>query len=69
MEAVQAMLRGIGGDWRRGNVLTVLGRALSTVGQTVRAEVCWREALEIYEALGSPEAAEVQALLTPAAAA
>jgi tetratricopeptide (TPR) repeat protein len=68
-ETALTMLRGIGGDWRRGNVLTVLGRALSTVGQTVRAEVCWREALEIYEALGSPEAAEVQALLTPAAAA
>ncbi|MEU1593864.1 BTAD domain-containing putative transcriptional regulator [Streptomyces sp. NPDC005708] len=68
-EMALSMLRGIGGEWRRGNVLTVLGKALSGIGQTGRAQVCWREALEIYERLHSPEAAEVQALLTPAAAA
>ena len=68
-EMALASLRGIGGEWRRGNVLTVLGRALSGLGQSGRAQVCWREALEIYERLDSPEAAEVQALLAPAAAA
>ncbi|MEV6050195.1 BTAD domain-containing putative transcriptional regulator [Streptomyces sp. NPDC052107] len=61
-------LREIGGEWRRGNVLTVLGKALNGIGHTGRAQVCWREALEIYERLNSPEAAEVQALLAPAAA-
>jgi DNA-binding SARP family transcriptional activator len=61
-------LREIGGEWRRGNVLTVLGKALNGIGQSGRAQVCWTEALEIYERLESPEAAEVQALLTRAAA-
>ncbi|SDL13482.1 AfsR/SARP family transcriptional regulator [Streptomyces indicus] len=59
----------IGGDWRRANVLTVLGRALAGVGMSVRAAACWREALELYEELGSPEADEVRRLLTPVAAA
>lgn len=63
------VLRGIGGEWRRGNVLTVLGKSLSGIGQSGRAQVCWREALEIYEKLDSPEAAEVRTLLTPVAAA
>jgi tetratricopeptide (TPR) repeat protein len=64
-----AVLRGIGGDWRRGNVLTVLGRALNGIGQVGRAQACWREALSLYEELGSSEAAEVRSLLTPLAAA
>ncbi|GAA3822162.1 transcriptional regulator AfsR [Streptomyces chiangmaiensis] len=68
-EMALSMLRGIGGEWRRGNVLTVLGKSLNGIGQTGRAQVCWREALDIYERLHSPEAAEVQALLAPAAAA
>ncbi|MFI1362978.1 AfsR/SARP family transcriptional regulator [Streptomyces griseochromogenes] len=68
-EAALTVLRGIGGEWRRGNVLTVLGRALHGIGQSGRAQVCWQEALSIYEALGSPEAEAVRALLSPAAAA
>ncbi|MEV7079920.1 BTAD domain-containing putative transcriptional regulator [Streptomyces sp. NPDC093516] len=68
-EMALTVLRGIGGEWRRGNVLTVLGRALSGIGQTGRAQVCWQEAAVIYEELGSPEAAEVRALLTPVRAA
>ncbi|HET6857125.1 MAG TPA: BTAD domain-containing putative transcriptional regulator [Streptomyces sp.] len=68
--AEQALaLKGIGGEWRRGTVLTVLGKALAGISQSVRAEACWREALAIYEELGSPEAAEVRALLAPAAVA
>jgi hypothetical protein len=63
------VLRDIGGEWRRGLVLTVLGRALTGIGQTGRAQVCWREALGIHEELGSPEADEVRSLLTLAAAA
>ncbi|MFF4760495.1 BTAD domain-containing putative transcriptional regulator [Streptomyces sp. NPDC001292] len=68
-EQALSVLRGIGGEWRRGNVLTVLGRALSGLGQTGRAQACWQEALGIYEQLGSVEAADLRLLLTPAAAA
>ncbi|MFD9614628.1 BTAD domain-containing putative transcriptional regulator [Streptomyces sp. NPDC059083] len=68
-EMALTVLRGIGGEWRRGNVLTVLGHALSGIGQTVRAEACWRDALGVFDSLGSPEADTVRALLDPAAAA
>ncbi|NED13177.1 AfsR/SARP family transcriptional regulator [Streptomyces sp. SID9124] len=63
-ETALTVLRGIGGEWRRGNVLTVLGRSLSGIGQIGRAQVCWREALEIFDSLGSPEAADVRRLLS-----
>ncbi|MFI1938578.1 AfsR/SARP family transcriptional regulator [Streptomyces purpureus] len=68
-EMALTVLRGIGGEWRRGNVLTVLGRALDGIGQNGRARVCWQEALGIYEELGSPEVDSVRALLKPVAAA
>ncbi|MEU0596765.1 BTAD domain-containing putative transcriptional regulator [Streptomyces sp. NPDC006393] len=64
-----AMLRGIGGDWRRGNVLVVLGKALHQVGQADRARACWHDALSLYEEMGAAEASEVRALLLPTAAA
>ncbi|MFF4243880.1 BTAD domain-containing putative transcriptional regulator [Streptomyces sp. NPDC001822] len=65
-KAEQALtaLRGIGGAWRRGNVLTVLGRALAGIGQIGRAEACWHEALALYDELGSQEAGVVRALLS-----
>ncbi|MFJ6569937.1 AfsR/SARP family transcriptional regulator [Streptomyces sp. NPDC091292] len=62
-------LRGIGGEWRRGTVLTVLGKALVGINQPDRARACWQEALSIYEQLGAAEADEVRHLLTPAAVA
>jgi tetratricopeptide (TPR) repeat protein len=65
-EQALAILRGIGGEWRRANVLTTLGRGLAGVGQTDRAQVCWEEALSIFDELGSPEAASVRELLVPA---
>ncbi|OIJ92807.1 AfsR/SARP family transcriptional regulator [Streptomyces colonosanans] len=68
-ETALALLRGIGGEWRRGNVLTVLGRALNGIGQLDRAQVCWTEALQIFESLGAPEADEVRGLLKPTAVA
>ncbi len=68
-EQALAQLRGIGGEWRRGNILTVLGRCLDALGQPGRAHACWTEALAIYDHLGAAEAAEVRALLTPVAAA
>ncbi|CAL9443417.1 Regulatory protein AfsR [Streptomyces sp. enrichment culture] len=68
--AEQALaLRVVGGEWRRGNVLTVLGRALDALGQTDRARACWQDALGIFESLESPEADEVRKLLVPAVAA
>ncbi|MFI1331307.1 AfsR/SARP family transcriptional regulator [Streptomyces sp. NPDC020845] len=68
--AEQALaLRGIGGEWRRAILLTVLGKALMGIGQSGRAEACWREALSLHEQVGMPEADEVRRLLTPAAVA
>ncbi|MEV4433923.1 BTAD domain-containing putative transcriptional regulator [Streptomyces sp. NPDC049585] len=68
-EQALAQLRGIGGDWRRGNVLTVLGRCLDQLGQPGRAHACWTEALAAFERLDAPEAAEVRGLLAVVAAA
>ncbi|GKQ36671.1 BTAD domain-containing putative transcriptional regulator [Streptomyces sp. A012304] len=64
-EAALTVLRGIGGEWRRGNVLVALGHALSGIGQTGRAQVCWQEALAIFESLKAPEADAVRPLLKP----
>ncbi|OIJ69906.1 AfsR/SARP family transcriptional regulator [Streptomyces mangrovisoli] len=68
-ELALTLLRAIGGEWRRGNVLTVLGRALHGIGQLDRARVCWAEALDIFATLGAPEADEVRGLLKPTAVA
>ncbi|MCX5200573.1 tetratricopeptide repeat protein [Streptomyces sp. NBC_00237] len=61
-KAEQALnvLRGIGGEWRRGQVLTTLGDALDEVGQSGRAQVCWREALAIFDTADAPEADAVR---------
>ncbi|MET9495843.1 BTAD domain-containing putative transcriptional regulator [Streptomyces sp. NPDC006552] len=68
--AEQALaLQCIGGDRMQGNVLTLLGHALSALNQADRAGACWREALNLYQEHGAPEAAEVRALLAPATAA
>lgn len=56
-------LRGIGGEWRRATVLTVLGKALRRLGQPDRAQACWRDAETVFAQLGSSELTEVQALL------
>ncbi|MFE9678359.1 BTAD domain-containing putative transcriptional regulator [Streptomyces sp. NPDC006259] len=64
--AEQALALGcVGGDRMRGNVLKLLGRALSSLGQVDRARACWNDALKLYEDCGAPEAAEVRALLAP----
>nr|WP_225987174.1 BTAD domain-containing putative transcriptional regulator [Streptomyces spectabilis] len=68
--AEQALAIGcIGGDWMRANVLTVLGKALDSLGQADRARACWREALSLHESAGSVEAAQVRVLLRPVSAA
>ncbi|QEV60599.1 AfsR family transcriptional regulator [Streptomyces spectabilis] len=68
--AEQALATGcVGGDWMRANVLTVLGRALDTLGQIDRARACWSKALALHEQTGAPEADEVRVLLRPVAAA
>lgn len=68
--AEQALAYGfIGGDRIRAGVLTVLGKALESVGHSDRARVCWREALALYEEIGAPETADVRGLLSPLSAA
>ncbi|WP_156727125.1 AfsR/SARP family transcriptional regulator [Streptomyces apocyni] len=69
--AEQALpLRCIGGDRIRGHVLTLLGRALTGLGQLDRAKVCWQDALGLYEQCGAAsDAEEIRGLLTPATAA
>jgi DNA-binding SARP family transcriptional activator len=68
--AEQALALGcIGGDQMRGNVLKLLGQALSDLGQVDRGKACWREALNLYEANDASEAEAVRALLKPANAA
>ncbi|MEU3396978.1 AfsR/SARP family transcriptional regulator [Streptomyces filamentosus] len=68
-EMALVVLRGVGGEWRRAQVLVVLGRALSGIGQHRRGRVCWQEALDIFVELGAPEESEVRALLLETAAA
>ncbi|MEV7810261.1 BTAD domain-containing putative transcriptional regulator [Streptomyces flaveolus] len=68
--AEQALALGcIGGDRMRGNVLTLLGHSLTKLGQMDRAKACWREALNLYEHSGAPEADSVRALIRPTSAA
>ncbi|WP_461030219.1 tetratricopeptide repeat protein, partial [Streptomyces sparsus] len=68
--AEQALaLKGIGGKWRRGTVLCVLGKALAELGRPEQARARWQEALDIFHALDAPEADEVRALLAPSVAA
>ncbi|MFE5740477.1 AfsR/SARP family transcriptional regulator [Streptomyces celluloflavus] len=68
-EQALTALRDIGGEWRRANVLTVLGQALASIGHHGRAQVCLAEALAVYDRLGSPEGADVRKLLASVAAA
>ncbi|WP_444968464.1 AfsR/SARP family transcriptional regulator [Streptomyces phaeochromogenes] len=68
-ETALRLLRGVGGQWRRGNVLAVLGRALNEIGQPNRAQACWREALSIFEELGASDADDVRNLMHRAAVA
>ncbi|MFE7647730.1 AfsR/SARP family transcriptional regulator [Streptomyces phaeoluteigriseus] len=58
----------IGGDRMRGNVLTLLGRALAELAQVDRARACWQDALTLYEQSGAPESDVVRGLLTCASA-
>ncbi|MEU5594448.1 BTAD domain-containing putative transcriptional regulator [Streptomyces sp. NPDC020298] len=58
----------VGGDWRRANVLAMLGRALDALGESDRARACWSDALTAFERLGAPEAEGLRRLLSPATA-
>ncbi|HEY5836496.1 AfsR/SARP family transcriptional regulator [Streptomyces sp.] len=62
-EQALVILRDVGGEWRVANALTLLGRALAAMGQSVRAHACWHDSLGTHMALGSPEAHEVRGLL------
>ncbi|MFK4206508.1 AfsR/SARP family transcriptional regulator [Streptomyces sp. NPDC030920] len=67
-EQALAVLLHVGGEWRRANVLTVLGKALQRIGQADRAKVCWQDALSVFDQLKAPEAEAVSRLLHPASA-
>jgi tetratricopeptide (TPR) repeat protein len=67
-EQALALLREVGGEWRMANALTLLGQALSQIGQPDRASACWRDALAVFTALDRPEAEEVRQLLGDPAA-
>ncbi|MCL3996527.1 AfsR/SARP family transcriptional regulator [Streptomyces lavenduligriseus] len=67
-EAALIPLDEVGGDVWRANALTLLGRALSRLGQSGRAESCWREALALYEELGADEVRDLRDLLHEGAA-
>ncbi|NJQ07864.1 AfsR/SARP family transcriptional regulator [Streptomyces lonarensis] len=62
-ERALGLLEHVGGEWRRANVLSLLGHALHDSGQDDRAQVCWRNALHLYERAGRPEAAEMRRLV------
>ncbi|AOR37528.1 regulator [Streptomyces fodineus] len=62
--AEQALALGCtGGEVARAQVLTTLGSALNALGQLVRAQACWYDALSILEQAESREAAELRALI------
>ncbi|MFD2120078.1 hypothetical protein ACFSNO_11390 [Streptomyces cirratus] len=56
-------LRGIGGEWRRATVLTVLGKALVRLGQRGPGAGVLADAESVFAQLGSAELAEVRTLL------
>ncbi|MFJ6466517.1 BTAD domain-containing putative transcriptional regulator [Streptomyces sp. NPDC091387] len=62
-EQALTVLLHIGGEWRRANVRTVLGKALDGIGQADRAKACWREALAVFDQLKAPEGDIVRGLL------
>ncbi|WP_164764730.1 tetratricopeptide repeat protein [Streptomyces lydicus] len=51
-EQALVALRESGGDRFRATALTVLGKALSQIGQTRRARVCWREGTPHFYVFG-----------------
>jgi DNA-binding SARP family transcriptional activator len=72
-EQALVILQEAGGESWKANTLTVLGQALSQIGEALRARACWQDALSVFTALGSPEASVVRRLidevaLPPAAA-
>ncbi|GAA2123844.1 AfsR/SARP family transcriptional regulator [Streptomyces synnematoformans] len=62
-EKALSQLRGIGGDWHRGVVLTLLARTLLLMDQRGRARACCTEALALLQKADFAEVAEVSALL------
>ncbi|MFI7099885.1 BTAD domain-containing putative transcriptional regulator [Streptomyces sp. NPDC050161] len=68
-EQALTALRGIGGGRWRADALTTLGHALSQIGHTGRAKVCWQEVMSLREQLGLPADTGVHHLISPAAVA
>jgi DNA-binding SARP family transcriptional activator/tetratricopeptide (TPR) repeat protein len=62
-EQALVILQEAGGESWKAHTLTVLGRALSRMGEALRARACWQDALSVFTALGSPEASVVRRLI------
>ncbi|MFC4588105.1 AfsR/SARP family transcriptional regulator [Sphaerisporangium corydalis] len=62
-EQALTLSREIGHPYGEALSLTVLGRALTGLGSVRRSGDCLRRALDIFTRLGSPEAADLRALL------
>ncbi|OIV38136.1 AfsR family transcriptional regulator [Mangrovactinospora gilvigrisea] len=67
-EQALVLLKEIGGDWRRGLVLALLGDALHRLGHADRARACRTDALRVFDELGAAEADDVRAALAAATA-
>ncbi|MFG2224123.1 BTAD domain-containing putative transcriptional regulator [Streptomyces sp. NPDC048644] len=68
-EQALTALRGIGGGRWRADTLTTLGHALSQIGHTGRAKVCWQEVMSLRAQLGLPADTGMHHLISPAAVA
>ncbi|MFF0509738.1 BTAD domain-containing putative transcriptional regulator [Streptomyces sp. NPDC004250] len=66
-EQALSTLDTLGMPLSRANTLTVLGRALNTMGETDRARACWRDALALYDEYEPAESQEVRNLLAASA--
>ncbi|MEU6763878.1 BTAD domain-containing putative transcriptional regulator [Streptomyces sp. NPDC046853] len=66
-ELALSLLTGPGRARHRAGVLTLLGRALNSIGHTDRARACWEEALTLFDQLGSAGTDETAALRRQAA--
>ncbi|MFE0176189.1 BTAD domain-containing putative transcriptional regulator [Streptomyces sp. NPDC059002] len=67
-ELALSLLTGPARATHRASALTLLGRALDGIGHTDRARACWREALSLFDQLGSAGTRETDALRRQAAA-
>nr|WP_210771107.1 BTAD domain-containing putative transcriptional regulator [Streptomyces albidus (ex Kaewkla and Franco 2022)] len=61
-ERALSLRNNYGGLWCA-KILTVLGQALTALGQNSRGRACWEEALPLFQQLGAADAEQLRALL------